>query len=342
MPRHVVGVFLVVAALLVLSGCRPSGPAGKGTDPHIAVEGALTSLERQTAVGYGFPAGGTFTVARSGLARGTLTLKDQQVPALRVGGNLYLRAPTGYWEAQGMPAERAAGYGSRWARSTLALDPGVVLAPDGLARALRAAIPAGAQAERLTLGDGTELFDVDGLQVTAAEPYRVTSFRPSLLGPAGPPVLGNTAVEVRAVGADGLAGLRTGLGGDVDGLGQPFVAGPVVATKVTQNSLRCTAGGACTDSVHVENELIGEGPQALARLVMKSSVTSSPLGTRECGQELVTPLNGSVTMSCAVKFDLPRANGAAKVSAVPTVTAEPVAVVDVASMKQEIATALGT
>ncbi|HVW39897.1 MAG TPA: hypothetical protein VHC18_00970 [Amycolatopsis sp.] len=298
-------------------------------------------LEGHAALSYRLPSGATFTAARGGLARGTLTLADEQVPALRVGGNLYLRASPRYWTAQGMSPERANEYGARWARSVLTLDPGMALAPDVLARALRSAIPPGTRAEPLTLGDGTQLYDIQGLQVTAEAPYRVTSFKPSLLGPAGPPVLGNTAVEVHAVGDDGRADLRTGLDDDVAGLGQPFVAGPAVATNVTENALRCTPTGMCTDSVQVGTELIGEAPQAHARLVLKSSVTSGQLGTRDCGQELVAPLNVAVSMSCGVKFILPKADGAAKVFAVPTVTAEPIAVVDLAAVKQEIATALG-
>ena len=341
MPRCGVATCVVVAAMLLLSGCHLAPRPVAQPDPQAAVEGALASLEQQAVAAYRFASGATFTATKGGLARGTLTLADAQVPALRVGGHLYLRAPAAYWSAQGMTPERATAYGARWARSVLALDPGMALAPDVLAQALRSAIPSGTRAHLLTLGDGTQLYDVQGLQVTAAEPFRVTSFEPALLGPAGPPALGNTAVEVHPVGPDGRADVRTGLDGDLDGLGQPFVAGPVVATKVTDNSLSCTAAGACTDRVQVGTELIGEAPEAQARLVLRSSVTSSELGTRDCGQELVTPLHASVSLSCGVKFDLPKVAGAAQVAAVPTVTAEPVAVVDVARVKREIASALG-
>ncbi|HJQ45026.1 MAG TPA: hypothetical protein VJ870_01720 [Amycolatopsis sp.] len=340
MSRRVVGGFLGAVAVLLVSACHPAvGPAAR-PDPQAAVEGALTWLEGQAAAGYHLPSGATFTAARGGLARGTLTLAGQPAQALRAGGNLYLRAPAAYWTAQGMSPERANEYGARWARSVLPLDPGRDLAPDVLARALRSAIPDGARAELLTLGDGTELFDVQGLQVTATAPYRVTSFKPSLLGPAGPPVLGTTAVEVNPVGPAGQADLRTGLGDDLDGLGQPFVAGPVVATRVTENTLRCTAVPTCTDSVQVGTEPIGDAPQALARLVLKSSV-SGELGTRDCGQELVAPLGAPVSLSCVVKFDLPKVAGRSEVSAVPTVTAEPVAVVDVPGIRQEIGAAPG-
>lgn len=341
MPRCVVGSFLVVVAALVLSACQMSEPAANGPDPQVAVEGALASLEREAMIGYRFPGGTALDVSSTGLAQGTLFPHDQQVHILRAGGSVYVRGPAEYWRSQGMSAERAGQYGARWARSILALDPGRALAPNSLARAFRSAIPPGTQAERLTLGDGTELFDVDGLQVTAAQPYRVTSFRPSLLGPLGQQVLGNSPVELQGLSADGLADFRTALRRDVDDLGQPFVAGPAVAASVTKNTMRCAASGSCTDTVEVTPQLLGDAPQALARLVLTSSVTSNQLGSRECGQELVVPLNEPVTMSCSVKFAVPRTGGATKVSGVPTVTAEPVAVLDLAGIKQEIASTLG-
>jgi len=341
MPRRVVGSFLVVVASLLLSGCQTVTPEAGGPDPQAAVEGALASLERQATVGYRFSPGTELNVSRAGLAQGALVLHDQQVDILRAGGSVYVRGPAEYWQAQGMAGDRAAQYGARWARSILAMDPGRALAPDTLARTLRAAIPPGTQAERLTLGDGTELFDIDGLQVTAGEPYRVTSFQPSLLGPLGTQVFGNSAVELRGLDADALAGFRAALHRDVDALGQPFVAGPAVAAKVTQNTMRCAANGSCTDSVQVTTQLLGDAPQALARLVLKSSITSNQLGSRDCGQELVVPLNEPATMSCSVKFTVPRTGGATKVAGTPTVTAEPVTVPDVPALRQEIASALG-
>jgi hypothetical protein len=333
--------FLVVAALLAFAGCETAPPGATGPNPRIAVEGALTALSRQTAVAYDLGGDSVLNVTGNGLVQGTLPLNGQQVSALRAGGDLYLRAPAAHWAAQGMAAARAAEYGVRWARARLAFDPGWAFAPATVAQALRARLPDTAGYSRGTLADGLDVFELAGLRVTAIPPYRVVSFPPVLLGPAVAQALGDAAIGVRELGPDELGGLRTAFDGAVDSLGQPFVAGPVVATSVTDNTLRCAANGSCTDTVQVSTKLLGEAPRASARLVLKSSVTSSRLGGQDCGQEVVTPLNGAATMSCSVRFTLPRLAGTAKVSAIPTVTAEPVATVDAEGLKRAAAVELG-
>ncbi|KAA9157097.1 hypothetical protein FPZ12_026045 [Amycolatopsis acidicola] len=337
--RGVWGLLLLVVAL-VLVGCESGKPAAAKADPGAAVDGALTSLGQQAAVAYRIGEE-TLNVTRTGLAQGTLSLKDQQVKVLRAGGVLYLRAPAEYWQAQGMQQDRATEYGSRWARSVLAFELGGTLAPADVARTLRAAVTTSTPAERTMLADGTDVFDVGGLRVTATQPYRVVSIDPALLGPAVVNALGTGPLNVDALDAAKLTALHEAFGQSVQDLAQPFVAGPVIATTVSSNDLKCAAAGSCIDTVQVENKLIGDAPDAAARLVLKSSVTSAQLGAKDCGQELVTPLNGSATMTCSVQFALPKLTGSAKVEAVPTVAAEPVAVVDPAALDREVAADLG-
>ncbi|TVT17708.1 hypothetical protein FNH06_30455 [Amycolatopsis acidiphila] len=332
---------LVVVALLALTGCESTPPSATGPDSRVAVNGALTALSGQTAVAYDLAGGAVLNVTGKGLVQGVLSLRGQQVSALRADGDLYLRAPAEHWRAQGMAAARAAEYGTRWARSQLAFDPGWSFAPPIVAQALRAGLAGAARPSRITLADGLDVFDLAGLRITAVPPYRVVSFPPALLGPAVAQTLGDTTIGVRALQPDELGELRTAFDGAVDSLGQPFVAGPVVATAVSDNTLRCTATGSCTDTVQVSNKLLGDAPRASARLVLKSSVTSSRLGGQDCGQELVTPLNAATTMACSVRYTLPKLAGTAKVSAVPVVTAEPVATVDTEELKQSAATELG-
>ncbi|HVV13814.1 hypothetical protein [Amycolatopsis sp.] len=337
MSRRAVGGLLALVGVLLLGACEPSTPSGEKADPNAAVNGALDAFAAQTAIAYRVGAD-TLNVTRAGLVQGTLSLQDQQVGVLRAGGALYLRAPSQYWQAQGMQGDRAAEYGARWSRSVLPFELGS-LAPADVVRTLRGAVSATTPAERLVLADGTDVFDVGGLRVTARQPYRVVSIDPTLLGPVAAQALGTTPVTVHAV--TDLPALQAAFGQSSHDLGQPFVAGPVIATTVSANNLTCTAGGSCTDVVRVENRLIGDAPAASARLVLKSAVTSAQLGAQECGQELVAPLNDSATMTCSVRFTLPKLTGSAKVAAVPTVTAEPVAVVDPAAVDREVATELG-
>jgi hypothetical protein len=332
--RAVVGFLALVTALL-LTGCELAPSSGNVSDPRAAVESALDALAGQAAIAYRLP-GTTVNVTKNGLVQGSFPLKGQQVQAFQAGGDLYLLAPSAYWQAQGMPAERADQYGARWARSVLAFDPGLTFSPAAVAQTLRAVLPPAAQAGPVMPQDGTEVFDIAGLRITAVRPYRVVSIEPTLLGPAVAQALGADSIGVDALAPGQLADLRTTLGKTVDGLGQPFVAGPVVATTVTGNALRCTPAGACTDTVQVTNRLLGDAPKAVARVVLKSSVTSSRLGERRCEQELSTPLNGSAGMACSVTFELPKMTGTAKVSAVPSVTAEPVATVDPDGLKREV------
>lgn len=341
MPRWMVNAVLVLAAVTALAGCETSPSTATGPDPRVAADGALTALARQTAVAYDLADGSVLNVTGNGLVQGTLPLRGQQVAAVRAGGDLYLRAPAAHWEAQGMAAGRAAEYGTRWARAQLAFDPGWAFAPATVAQALRAGLPGTARYSRITLADGLDVFDSAGLRFTAVPPYRVVSFPPALLGPAVVQALGDTGIGVRELGPAALGDLRTAYDGAIDSLGQPFVAGPVVATSVTGNTLRCAASGSCTDTVQVANKLLGAAPNASARLVLKSSVTSSRLGGQDCGQELVAPLNAASTMSCSVRFALPRLSGTAEVSAIPAVTAEPVATVDAVEFKQAAASELG-
>ncbi|WP_236789363.1 hypothetical protein [Amycolatopsis sp. GM8] len=340
MPRGTVSGFLMLIAVLVLSACEASPPAQHAQDPRAAIDAALTALSAETAVTYDLAGGTVFTVTGKGLAQGMLSLRDQQVSALRAGGDLYLRAPAAYWQAQGMSADRAAQYGTRWARSVLAFDPGWMLAPATIAQTLRTAVQGTVRATRTTAG-GLDVFDTGGLRVTTEPPYRVVSFDSSLLGGGSTQALGDGSVGVRGLRPAELPALRDAYNGAVDSLGQPFVAGPVVAASVTDNALSCTASGACTDTVQVSNKLVGDAPRASARLALTSSVSSSRLGEQSCGQEVVAALDESTTMSCSVKFALPKLSGTAKVSAVPVVTAEPVARVDAAGFKQAAAVELG-
>jgi hypothetical protein len=340
MPRWAVSGFLALVVALVLGACEAAPPNGSGPDPRTALDGALTALSRQTAVTYDLAGGAILNVTGKGLVQGTLPLRGQQVSALRAGGDLYLRAPAAQWQAQGMAADRAAEYGARWARSTPAFDPGWTFAPATVAQALRAALPGTAPSSRTTLADGLDVFDTGGLQITSLPPYRVVSFEPAMLGPIVAQTLGDARIGVRGLPPDEFAGLRAAFDDAVDSLGQPFVAGPVVATTVTDNTLRCTVAGACTDTVQVSNTLLGDAPKASARLVLKSSVSSSRLGGQDCGQEVLSPLNAPTTMSCSVRFTLPKLTGTAKVVAVPTVTAEPVATVDTEGFKQAAAAEL--
>jgi hypothetical protein len=340
MPRWAVSALLALVVALVLGACEPDPTSGSGPDPRTAFDGALSALSGQRAVAYDLAEGATLNVTGKGLVLGTLPLRGQQVSAVRAGGDLYLRAPAAHWQAQGMAADRAAEYGARWARSMLAFDPGWTFAPAVVAAALRAALPSPPRSARVTLVGGLGVFDIGGLWITSAPPYRVVSFEPALLGPSVAQTFGDGRIGVLGLPPDEFGGLRAAFDDAVDSLGQPFVAGPVVATTVTDNTLRCTAAGSCTDTVQVSNKLLGDAPKASARMVLKSSVTSSRLGGQDCGQEVLTPLNGTTTMSCSVQFTLPKLTGTAKVAAVPTVTAEPIATVDPAGFKQSAATEL--
>ncbi|NYI89439.1 hypothetical protein HNR02_002762 [Amycolatopsis endophytica] len=273
-------------------------------------------------------------MTRGGLAEGHLPLRGEQVKALRVGGALYVSASSAYWRGQGMSAPRAAQFGGQWARADrgVPFDPGRDMAPQAVATALRAALPA--TAAPVKVGDA---FDLAGLRVTTTAPYRVLSFPPRLLGPEaaelGPGEIGLDDVH--------LAELRTRLDDGVDGLGQPLIAGPAVAANVTDHDLHCTSNGACTDTVRVANRLLGTAPSAAARVQLDSVVTSDALGARTCAHEAVLPLGTSADLSCSVRFTLPRADGATKLHAAPTVSAEPVAVVDPGALKQGVAAELG-
>ncbi|WP_235022290.1 hypothetical protein [Amycolatopsis alkalitolerans] len=334
--------FLALVVVFALAACENPSSGGAAADPRTAFGSALTTLAEETAVIYHLAEGAAFTVTAKGLAHGTLPLRNQQVSALHAGGDLYLRAPSDYWRGQGMSEGRAAEYGMRWARSVLAFDPGWALVPATVAQALRAAVSPATPASRITLANGLDVFDAAGLRVSAEPPYRVISFAPTLLGPGVVQVFGDDEIGVRGLAPGELTGLRTAFDGAVDSLGRPFVAGPVVAAGVTDNSLNCTAAGACTDTVRVSNRLVGHAPEASARLVLRSSVSSNRLGAQECGQEVVAPLDEETTMACSVRFTLPRLSGTATVSAVPTVTAEPVAQTDPAAFKQDAATELGS
>ncbi|MTD54808.1 hypothetical protein GKO32_12565 [Amycolatopsis sp. RM579] len=332
--------FLVLLMVLVASACE-AAPGTRGPDSRAAIDGALAALRTEPAVAYDLAGGAVLNVTGKGLAQGTLPLRGEQAPIVRAGGDLYLRAPATYWQAQGMSADRAAEYGARWARSTPGVDPGWLLTPATLAQALRAAVPDTVRASRITLAGGLDALDAAGLRVTAVPPFRVLDFEPALLGSGVSQTLGDPRIGVRAFRPSEHPALRTAFDNAVDSLGQPFVAGPVVAATVTGNTLACTTAGACTDTVQVANRLLGEAPEASARLVLRSSVSADRLGAQDCGQELVTPFDAATTMSCSVKFALPKVSGTAQVSALPAVTAEPVADLDPAAFKQAAAAELG-
>jgi len=325
-------VLAVFAAALVVAGCEVP-PSSTEPDPRVVVEHALSALATEPAISYRLP-GATLSVTRGGLAEGRLPLHGEQVRALRVGGELYVRAAPAYWRRQGMSAERAARFGAQWARADrgVPLDPGRAMAPQAVAGALRAALPRDAHPVRA--GDA---FDLAGLRVSANAPYRVLSFPSALLGPAAHE-LGSPAVHLGEVRLDDL---RTRIDHGVADLGQPLIAGPAIAANVTDHDLTCTTRGACTDSVRVGNRLLGTADRAAARVRLRTTVSAAALGARTCEREAVLPLNTQADLSCAVRFTLPRVNGATTVRAAPAVTAEPVAVVDPEVLRREVAAELG-
>lgn len=332
---------LAGVAVAALVACDPAAPNPHAADPRTAIDGALGALRAQTAVGYGFPGTGSrLTVTGRGLVQGVIPLQGKEIPAVGAGEDLYLRAPADHWLAEGMDPVRAAEYGSRWARTQLGFEPGSSLAPPALADALRKAVPADVAPQRKTVR-GIDVYDADGLQVTASPPFRVVAITPALLGPLAAKTLGDGQISVDPLGNGELGPLLAAYRKDVDSLGQPFVAGPVVAASVTDNSLRCDGSGGCTDTVHVDTRPLGSAPRASARLVLKSSVQSGQLGAQDCGQELVAPLTGTATMSCSVKFTLPRVDGSAEVTATPAVSGEPVADVDPVALDRAAADELG-
>ena len=323
---------LAVLVLTVLAACEaPQRPAPP--DPRSVVDSALTALAAEPAVAYRMP-GATLTVTRGGLAEGQLPLAGELVTALRVGGSLYVRASPAYWQRQGMSSPRAERFGVRWARADrgMPFDPGVLMTPRVLAAALRAAMPPGALPARA--GD---VFDVAGVRVSTTSPYRVLSFPPAFVDPAA----GQFGVSRIALDEVRLSDLGARLDEGVAGLGQPLIAGPVVAAEVTDHNLRCSAGGACTDSVRVDTRLLGSASSAAAHVRLTSTVTSDALGARTCEQETVLPLNTSADVSCSVTFTLPHSDGATRVNAERSVTAEPVAVVDPEALRRAVADELG-
>ncbi|WAL66586.1 hypothetical protein ORV05_01845 [Amycolatopsis cynarae] len=341
------GYLLGFAAAMALTGCdAPSPPSGAEAAPATAaaVQSALATLADQVAIGYGLPSGALLYVTRNGLAQGSLTLNGQQVRVLRAGGRLFVSASADYWRAQGMPPDRAEGYGARWTRTSLGFDLGGSLNPTTVAHELGAGLTPDQQAARETLPDGTEILDVHGLRVTAAPPHRVVSVASGLLGPAVAQALGDLPVSVTVPSGPKLADMRAAFDATVDALGRPPVAGPSITATVTGNTLRCGSGGGCTDQVRVVNRSSGAEPGTAARIQLKTSVSSTELGTRSCGQELVVPVNSTVDLSCSVRFSLPRVSGTTTttVTAVPEVSAEPVAILDPGALKHEVAAELGS
>ncbi|MDQ0379136.1 hypothetical protein [Amycolatopsis thermophila] len=330
-PMRLRGLAVLVLVLTVLAGCEAPRPA---PDPRAVVDSALAALAAEPAVAYRLP-DATLTVTRGGLVEGRIPLRGEHVKALRVGGALYVFASPAYWQAQGMSAARAARFGGQWTRADrgMPFDPGRALAPQVVAAALRAALPAGALPVRA--GDAV---DLAGLRVSTTVPHRVLSFPPAFLGPVAAE-LGSP--EVQLDDDVHLDDLRTRLDEGVAGLGQPLIAGPAIAANVTGHDLRCTTGGACTDSVRVDNRLLGTAPGVLARVVFTSTVTSDALGARTCARELVLPLDTPADIACSVRFTLPRTDGATRIHAAPTVTAEPVAVVDPDALRRDVAAELG-
>lgn len=344
MPRRLVGYLLGFAAAMSLTGCDAPPPQQDGAAPGAAaaVQDALSSLADQVAVAYGLPSGALLYVTRNGLAQGSLPLGGRRVRVLRAGGQLFVSAPADYWRAQGMPSERAEGYGARWTRTTLGFDLGGSLNPTTVAHELGAGLTPELRAARETLPDGTQILDVNGLRVTAEPPYRVVSVASGLLGPAVAQALGDLPVSVTAPSGPKLADLRAAFDATVDELGRPLVAGSPISVTVTGNTLRCGPSGGCTDQVRVANQVSGTDTGTAARIELKSSVSSTELGTRSCGQELVAPVNSTAEMSCSVRFSLPRVSGTVTVTAVPEVRAEPVAVLDPGALKHEVAAEFGS
>ncbi|GHF00840.1 hypothetical protein GCM10017786_37140 [Amycolatopsis deserti] len=323
---------LAVLVLVLLVSCE-APPRSAAPDPRSVVDSALSALAAAPAVAYRL-SGATLTVTKGGLAEGELPLESEPVRALRVGGSLYVRASPAYWQRQGMSATRAARFGAQWTRADrgMPFDPGRLLAPQVVAAALRAALPRGA----LPVQAGGA-FDLAGLRVSTTPPYRVLGFPPTFLGP----VAGQLGPHEIALGDVRLPDLRDRLDEQLADLGQPLIAGPVVAAQVTDHDLRCAANGACTDTVRVDNRLLGAAPSAAARVNLTSTVTSDTLGARTCEREVVLPLDTAADVSCSVRFTLPRADGATRLQAAPSVTAEPVAVVDPGALKRDVAAELG-
>jgi hypothetical protein len=357
-----VAVVAMTAALLggcqvAVSGSPQLSPADqqkadRRTAQAAAVDGALSALAALPAVGYHSTANGAgdldLRVTKNGTVQGALPVDGQVVQMVDVDAQLYLKAPAAYWSAHGAIGDSAAQFATGWAHadpSDLTLDPAAVLTPAQVSSKLRMAYDASGgigDPVRAKLADGTDVFRIgagaDVLQVTAAKPYRVASFAPSLLDPSTGKIFG-AELRPEGVTGDALKAFHTDLDGAVSALGQPYDSVAQVTVSLSDNKLDCNgSSGSCTTSVQVENSLIGGDPQGTSvHLVMTSALDAAALGSQSCTAEASTAPNTTVPMSCTVKFKVPNRTAEYRVTSLPAATGQVLVTVDSGGIKQKLA-----
>ncbi|WP_208637417.1 hypothetical protein [Amycolatopsis echigonensis] len=350
----------------LLAGCQVAvtGTAGlsdadrqlatERAQQQAAVDAALQSLEQAPALQYdatlkdgaGNPATLTYRVARDGNGFGALPLEGKSVRITEPDGQLYLAADADYWKSHGLE-ENSTQFGDGWVHtvgSELPVDPAARMAPPKLAGELRKALGglgSGAP-QKQKLPDGTEVYDLGGaLQVTAAEPHRVTGFAPALLDPRGGPKLG-AAFRVRPLNASEIKQFHTDFDGAIDAIGQPFDGLAQASVTVLNDKLDCQDYvGSCKTTVDVSNSVVGNQPGSKPSVHIKLSVeiSADTLGSQTCATEGDADADATITMSCSVKFTLPNRTASYQVLAKPTAVAEVRSPVDANAVKAKLATA---
>ncbi|WP_040407197.1 hypothetical protein [Amycolatopsis nigrescens] len=358
---------LAVVAGMLLGGCQAAMPGSgdvstadrqrvdRRAELRSAVDGALGALAAQLALSYRSSytdtAGKTvelaLNVTKHGFAQGSFPSSGEQIKLLRADGKLYLNAGATYWRGRGTEAAVAEQYAGDWVRATrseLPFDPAETLTPSAVVATLRAGLAGAdqlAEPVRRVRPDGTEVFEIETrsglMEVTTAQPYRLVSVAPALLGPAVGSSYGpSTSVGMAALAGDDLKRFQTGAEAALPELAQPVRAGAGARTEVTDTRLDCGTNGVCTHSVQVRNTVVGDAAGALVRLRLSSLVNAEGIGEQTCTGEAVAAPGATTGLSCEVRFTLPNRTGTAKVVAMPSLTGAVLDQLDGPALSQKV------
>lgn len=339
-------IALVVA--LILSGCQRAveGTAVPGlADDEIAqyqvergsaeaLESALDRLASRPVMRYEMASADrlTWTVTSTGAVYAAGTSDGRPVRAMAADGQLFMVADARRWESFGLKREAASTYAGRWTRvlpADVGFDPARALTPKAVAASLREAVADRSEDGYARDGqpipvltrtpDGTEVYRIETLQgaleVTTAEPHRVTHTDIPLVRPGKRDLLGLSGggdTRVREGDRAQLAELRGSIEDVLGGLRSAYGFQPSLRLVPGRLAGTCGTDGTCTAKAPVRNRIGGDYPPSTSvEVTMKVTMSAKGLGTRECGQPRVAMRpNTQVDMSCGARFALPRSKSA--------------------------------
>ncbi|GAA4916189.1 hypothetical protein LX16_4081 [Stackebrandtia albiflava] len=318
-------------AVAVLAGCV-SPQIGAFTDPAAqtreVVGGAMAALADLPLLEYtggigeisgsGEPATVSMEVTESGTSYGTAEVGEYTVDIMTIDGVVYVKASEAFWISYGASDSHAAKVDGEWVQVDPAewFDAGAFLTPEEYAALLTEAMGDAGSTE-IALPepqdlDGVEVYPIavgEGfVYVTVAPPHTVVAVVNVgvTVDPSDPGGV-ILSTDVAALDDGALDALLEVLETAIGELATVYTDDSQLVLAESSPAMECSNSTfKCTMSVDVTADISGEFVLAdKVSITFKATADGGPLGSKKCDDKADAKIGETVSLSCAVTFNVP-------------------------------------